>query len=159
MATLMTLLVIYGGSAQLAAIPLARRRWHPVWVILATAFCVNLRFAVFSLHLRQLLDGLAALAATEHRLLHCRFELRSVCAKPTRNPSTDDSEGQRSEMAYLSGNCFLNLDRLANREHMGGIVLASASAACNGDWVLPACSRWSAFCVRWPVLACAPCLW
>ena len=40
MAVAMTLLV-YGGSAQLAAIPLLAAQ-VPAWVILATAFCVNL---------------------------------------------------------------------------------------------------------------------
>ena len=40
-ATLMTLLV-FAGSAQLAAIPLIVAG-APVWVILAAAFCVNLR--------------------------------------------------------------------------------------------------------------------
>lgn len=51
MSTLMIFL-IYGGSAQLAAIPLLAAG-ALVWVLLATAFCVNLRLAVFRLHLRQ----------------------------------------------------------------------------------------------------------
>ena len=62
MSTLMTLLV-YGGSAQLAAIPL----WGvgaPAWVILATAVCVNLRFAVFGLHLREYLSVIPILPLT-----------------------------------------------------------------------------------------------
>jgi hypothetical protein len=49
----MTLLV-YAGSSQLAAIPLLVAG-APAWVILATGFCVNLRFVVFSLHLRPYL--------------------------------------------------------------------------------------------------------
>ena len=49
----MTLLV-YAGSSQLAALPLIVAG-APVWVILATGFCVNLRFMVFSLHLRPYL--------------------------------------------------------------------------------------------------------
>ena len=49
-AVLMTVLV-YAGSAQLAAIPLLVAG-APMWVILAAAFCVNLRFVVFSAHLR-----------------------------------------------------------------------------------------------------------
>lgn len=48
---LMTLLV-FAGTAQLAAIPLIAAG-APVWVILAAAFCVNLRFVVFSAHLRD----------------------------------------------------------------------------------------------------------
>ncbi len=50
-AVLMSVLV-YAGSAQLAVIPLIAVG-APLWVILATAFCVNLRFVVFSLHLRE----------------------------------------------------------------------------------------------------------
>ena len=49
----MTLLV-YAGSSQLAAIPLLVAG-APAWVVLATGFCVNLRFVVFSLHLRPYL--------------------------------------------------------------------------------------------------------
>ncbi len=43
---LMTL-VVYAGSAQLAALPLITAG-APMWVIMATAFCVNLRFIIFS---------------------------------------------------------------------------------------------------------------
>lgn len=48
------MLLVFAGSAQLAAIPLIALG-APVWVILVTAFCVNLRFVVFSLHLRPYL--------------------------------------------------------------------------------------------------------
>lgn len=44
-------LLVFAGSSQLAAMPLILAG-APAWVILATAFCVNLRFVVFSLHLR-----------------------------------------------------------------------------------------------------------
>jgi predicted branched-subunit amino acid permease len=44
-------LLVFAGSSQLAAMPLILTG-APVWVILATGFCVNLRFVVFSLHLR-----------------------------------------------------------------------------------------------------------
>ena len=44
-------LTVFAGSSQLAAIPLIAAG-APMWVILATAFCVNLRFVVFSAHLR-----------------------------------------------------------------------------------------------------------
>ena len=44
-------LLVFAGSSQLAAVPLIAAG-APMWVILATAFCVNLRFMVFSAHLR-----------------------------------------------------------------------------------------------------------
>jgi len=49
---LLMALVVFAGSAQLAAMPLFAAE-APMWVILATSFCVNLRFLVFSAHLRQ----------------------------------------------------------------------------------------------------------
>lgn len=42
---------VFAGSAQLAALPLIAAN-APMWVIWATAFCVNLRFVIFSAHLR-----------------------------------------------------------------------------------------------------------
>jgi len=45
---------VFAGSSQLAALPLLASH-APIWVILATAFCVNLRFVVFSAHLRNYL--------------------------------------------------------------------------------------------------------
>ena len=43
--------IVFAGSSQLAAIPLILAG-APMWVILATGMCVNLRFVVFSAHLR-----------------------------------------------------------------------------------------------------------
>ena len=51
MATLMTLLV-YAGSAQLAALPLLAAG-APMWVIWAAGFCVNLRFVIYSARWRS----------------------------------------------------------------------------------------------------------
>jgi len=50
-AVLMTMLV-YAGSAQLAALPLIVAG-APLWVLWATAFCVNLRFVIYSAHWRK----------------------------------------------------------------------------------------------------------
>lgn len=44
-------LVVFAGSAQLAATPLILAG-APLWVIWATAACVNLRFVVFSAHMQ-----------------------------------------------------------------------------------------------------------
>jgi len=48
---LLMALFVFAGSSQLAALPLIAAA-APMWVILATATCVNLRFVVFSAHLR-----------------------------------------------------------------------------------------------------------
>ena len=45
-------LFVYAGSAQLAALPLIAAG-APLWVLWATAFCVNLRFVIFSAQWRK----------------------------------------------------------------------------------------------------------
>jgi predicted branched-subunit amino acid permease len=45
-------LAVYAGSAQLAALPLIAAG-APLWVIWATAACMNLRFVIFSAHWRK----------------------------------------------------------------------------------------------------------
>ena len=103
-AVLMTLLV-FAGSSQLAAIPLLVAG-APLWVVWATAFCVNLRFVVFSAHLRAYMmswprwQRLFAAYLTAD-LSYVQF------VKRYETPS-QDLIGQRSEQAYLAGNCFLN---------------------------------------------------
>ena len=53
-------LTVYAGSAQLAALPLLATN-APIWVVWASAFCVNLRFVIFSaqwrIHLGHLPRG------------------------------------------------------------------------------------------------------
>lgn len=95
----MTLLV-FAGSSQLAAIPLIAAG-APVWVILATSFCVNLRFVVFSAHLRsyvmhmprnvRLLVGYVT-ADMSYVLFVRRFE----------QPPADAAQRQ-AQLAYLTG--------------------------------------------------------
>ena len=51
LAVLMSL-AVYAGSAQLAALPLIAAG-APLWVVWATAFCMNLRFVIFSAHWRK----------------------------------------------------------------------------------------------------------
>jgi predicted branched-subunit amino acid permease len=93
--------LVYAGSSQLAAIPLIVAG-APLWVILATSFCVNLRFVVFSLHLRpymmhmprwrRLVNGYLT-ADMSYAMFTRRF------AQPGTTP-----EAWREEEAFLSGN-------------------------------------------------------
>jgi predicted branched-subunit amino acid permease len=53
LAVLMTL-VVFAGTAQLAALPLITSG-APMWVVWATALCVNLRFVIFSAQWRPYL--------------------------------------------------------------------------------------------------------
>ena len=98
-------LTVFAGSSQLAATPLIVVG-APVWVILATAFCVNLRFVVFSAHLRSYLEHhprwlrMAAgyfVADLSYVMFVQRF------AQPAKS-----AEGRRAQDAFLAGNCMVN---------------------------------------------------
>ena len=103
--TLLMCVLVFAGSSQLAALPLIVAG-APMWVVLATAFCVNLRFAVFSAHLRpyvmhqplwrRLVSGYFT-ADLSYVLFVKRFE----------QPSTDPVVISAQE-AYLAGNCAIN---------------------------------------------------
>ncbi len=105
MEALLMSLIVYAGSSQLAAIPLLSAG-APMWVILATGFCVNLRFVVFSAHMRpymmhlplgqRLLTGYLT-TDLSYVLFSNRF------AHESREPSQ-----QLAQQAYLAGNCGVN---------------------------------------------------
>jgi predicted branched-subunit amino acid permease len=102
-AVLMTLLV-YAGSAQLAAIPLIIAG-APLWVILATAFCVNLRFMVFSLHLRPFLMHLPRWRRIVNGFMTADMTY-AIFTRRYQQVATDDA-GRLAQEAYLAGNYFL----------------------------------------------------
>ena len=119
-AVAMTLLV-FAGSAQLAATPLIIAG-APVWVILATAFCVNLRFVVFSLHLREYLMHLPRV----RRLWHGYFcgDISYVLFV-RRYPHPGQNAAERLEReAWLTGNYGLNWLSWVSASLIG-IVLAN----------------------------------
>ncbi len=102
-ATLMTVLV-FAGSAQLAAIPLLIAS-APAWVILATAFCVNLRFVVFSAHLRAYMMHLPR---WERMLTGFLTTDLTYVQFVRRFPAPSEEPAQRlAQQAYLAGNCGL----------------------------------------------------
>jgi len=98
-------LTVFAGSSQLAAVPLILSG-APMWVILATGFCVNLRFVVFSAHMRpyvmhlplwqRLVTGYLT-ADLSYVLFVKRF------AKPA-----DNARDRAAQMAYLAGNGSIN---------------------------------------------------
>ncbi|MDD0810884.1 AzlC family ABC transporter permease [Curvibacter sp. RS43] len=101
---LMTLLV-FAGSSQLAAIPLLVAN-APAWVILATGFCVNLRFVVFSLHLRPYLMHLPRWERLMHGYLTADLTYVLFTRRYPKPGSTP--EQQLAQAAYLAGNCVIN---------------------------------------------------
>lgn len=100
----MTLLV-FAGSAQLAATPLLVAG-APMWVILATAFCVNLRFVVFSLHLRDYLMHLPRGRRLWHGYL-CGDISYVLFVRQYPHPAPD-AAGRLEREAWLAGNYGLN---------------------------------------------------
>ena len=98
-------LLVFAGSAQLAAIPLIAAD-APLWVVLAAAFCVNLRFVVFSLHLRPYFMHLPRFK----RLYLGYFTGDVTYVLFTRRfPRPPETDGQRrAQMAYLWGGNVTN---------------------------------------------------
>lgn len=103
-AVMMTVLV-FAGSAQLAAIPLIVAG-APLWVIVAASACVNLRFVVFSAHLRGYLMYLPRL----ERLLtgFLTTDLTYVLFVRRFPQPADEPEKRLAEQAWLAGNSFVN---------------------------------------------------
>ena len=98
-------LMVFAGSSQLAAIPLIVAA-APVWVILATGFCVNLRFVVFSLHLRPFVMHLPRL----QRLVHGYLTTDVSHVLFTRRYTTpgEDAQTLLEQEAYLAGTNLMN---------------------------------------------------
>jgi predicted branched-subunit amino acid permease len=120
-AVLMTL-IVYAGSAQLAAVPMIAAG-APLWVILAAAFCVNLRFVVFSAHLRPYMMHLPRW----QRLVsgYVTGDLSYVFfARRYHQPGQTPDELARQQ-AYLMGNCAVNYVAWMVAS-LVGIVLANA---------------------------------
>jgi predicted branched-subunit amino acid permease len=98
-------LLVFAGSSQLAAMPLITAG-APTWVILATGFCVNLRFVVFSAHMRPYLMHLPL----RWRLFqgYLTTDLSYVLfTRHYHHPPVNDAE-RREQLAYLSGGSLFN---------------------------------------------------
>ncbi|WP_295954511.1 AzlC family ABC transporter permease [Rhodoferax sp.] len=119
--SLLMTLTVFAGSSQLAATPLLIAG-APAWVILATAFCVNLRFVVFSLHLRPYLMHLPWLERISHGYL--TTDLTYVMFTRRFAHPADTPEGHRAHEAYLAGSntaCWLSWMPIS----VAGVVLAN----------------------------------
>jgi predicted branched-subunit amino acid permease len=116
----MTLLV-YAGSSQLAAIPLLMAG-APAWVILATGFCVNLRFVVFSLHLRPYLMYMPRWRRMTHGYLTADMSY-ALFTRQYPQPPASVAERHAQE-AYLTGNYFVTWCSWMGMSLLG-IVLAN----------------------------------
>lgn len=104
-AALLMSVLVFAGSSQLAALPLMMAG-APMWVVLATAFCVNLRFVVFSAHLRPYVMHLPLW----QRLLggYLTTDLTYVLFTRRFPQHGGDAAQLRAQQAYLAGNCGVN---------------------------------------------------
>ena len=94
-------LCVFAGSAQLAALPLIVQG-APLWVIWATAFCVNLRFIIFSAGWRPYLEPLSR----PRRLLVTYFTVDfTYIAFMRRFPQPAPMPDQ---LAYVAGNAAVS---------------------------------------------------
>ena len=99
----MTLLV-FAGSSQLAAIPLIAVG-APMWVILLTGLCVNLRFVVFSAHLRPYLMHLPRWKRLLSGYLTADLSYVQFVSKFPKPGAT--AAQQQAQDAFLAGNTGL----------------------------------------------------
>ena len=119
--SLLMTLTVFAGSSQLAATPLLIAG-APAWVVLATALCVNLRFVVFSLHLRPYLVHLPWLERISHGYL--TTDLTYVMFTRRFAHPGDTPEAYRAQEAYLAGSntaCWLSWMPAS----VAGVVLAN----------------------------------
>ena len=108
MSTLEALLMsvtVFAGSSQLAAIPLLTAG-APMWVVLATGFCVNLRFVVFSAHLRPYMMHLPLWQRLATGYL--TTDLSYVLFTRRYPAHGGDSAQLQDQQAYLAGNCGIS---------------------------------------------------
>jgi predicted branched-subunit amino acid permease len=116
-------LFVFAGSSQLAAMPLIIAG-APIWVVLATGFCVNLRFVVFSIHLRPYVMH----QPLWRRLMSGYFTADLSYVQFTKQfpkpAPRDDVATLQSQDAYLAGNCFVNWCSWVGAS-VAGVVLAN----------------------------------
>lgn len=114
-------LIVFAGSSQLAAIPLLLAA-APMWIILATAFCVNLRFVVFSAHLRPYVMHLPRWQRMVTGYLTA--DLTYVLFVKRFPHAATDASGRAAQMAYLAGNGSINWFSWTSASVLG-VVLAN----------------------------------
>ena len=119
---------VYAGSSQLASIPLIVAG-APIWVVLATGFCVNLRFVVFSLHLRPYLMHMPRWRRLVNGYLTADL---SYAMFTGRYPEPAQAPAERAaQEAYLAGNYFATWSSWMGLS-VAGIALANLIPAAWG---------------------------
>ncbi|MFL6699959.1 MAG: AzlC family ABC transporter permease [Vitreoscilla sp.] len=94
-------LCVFAGSAQLAALPLIAQG-APLWVVWATALCVNLRFVIFSAGWRPYLEPLSR----PRRLLVTYFTVDFTYVTFMRR--FPKPAAMSDQLAYIGGNAAVS---------------------------------------------------
>ena len=97
--------IVFAGSSQLAAIPLIAAA-APMWVVLATGFCVNLRFVVFSAHMRPYMMHLPLWQRLLSGYLTTDLSYVLFTRRYPQHGGTPDQ--LLAQQAYLAGNSGVN---------------------------------------------------
>jgi predicted branched-subunit amino acid permease len=100
-------LLVFAGSSQLASMPLIIAG-APMWVVLATGFCVNLRFVVFSIHLRSYLMHQSFWRRMASGYFTADLSYVLFTKRFPKPAPPDDAVLVRAQEAYMAGNCFVN---------------------------------------------------
>ena len=119
---------VYAGSSQLASIPLIVAG-APIWVVLATGFCVNLRCVVFSLHLRPYLMHMPRWRRLVNGYLTADLSY-ALFTRRFAQPAVDPANRQAQE-AYLAGSYFVTWSSWMGMSVIG-IALANLIPAAWG---------------------------
>ncbi len=113
---------VYAGSAQLAALPLLAAH-APVWLIIATAFCVNLRFVIFSAQMRPYLQGLSF---TKRFFASYLLGDLTMVLFLKRYPAPGTTrEATREQLHYYAGGSFVNCASWQVAQALGVLLAAS----------------------------------
>ncbi len=140
-------LVVFAGSAQLAALPLIAAN-APIWVIFVTALVVNLRFVIFS---ALLAPHFAHLPWRQRLLLGYVSGDISVALFLQKFPSEAPQIGK---LSYLKGLLYPNWASWQIGS-IAGIFLGSAVPA---EWNLSFAGTLAIICVMIPLMAGRPAL-
>lgn len=140
-------LIVFAGSAQLAALPLIATN-APIWVIFATALVVNLRFVIFA---ALLAPHFAHLPWRKRLLLGYVAGDMTVALFLQKYPSEAPQVGK---LSYLKGLLFPNWTSWQVGS-IAGIFLGSAVPA---EWGLSFAGTLAIICVMIPLMIGRPAL-
>ena len=118
-------LTVFAGSSQLAALPLMAVG-APLWVIAVTAFCVNLRFVVFSAQLRPYMMDLGL----AHRLFrgYATTDMSFMLMLRRWQQAAPDPAGRQQQRDYLAGSGALGWSTWVVSNFVGVAFAASIPA-------------------------------